>query len=607
VACQITTPPLSYIRRNYLCLYIDRLFFLPFFFFTVISAFLSVLAGYLETYSNPEVASTVIRVVANLALDHTHIQTLHGMGVVNKLSQLLSQSDFDLSCKKSITRALRILCMHQDCRDELKWSKGAEALVDALRSTSEDLASSAVQAIEVVSADADILRILSDQESMQRVVGFCSHEKPKVRSGALGVVLNAIKTLDSRMALTSAGGIEALVSLMDLHLAKNGNSATVRRIVCGLCMCCRDVNSRQRLRDCGGLKKLMNMLIDPDHSSLHSSIMSALVAFYFDEITLKQMVTKMGLLRALNYHLQEMLKVGDREGSGGVACLEGSSTGAESMEVSSSSSSEGRKSGDDLDCYDSVVRDDRDTSLKGVSSSTPAKRDLCKRLQSVMSTSSQETLSEGTVSDDLSDVATPPSNKRPRLEGGGVEPDGVTTPTTLLDSLLSSPSPFKASFPSQSHSELELGEFRTRLEGQVVMMVSRISHLKDCLQTLSYPDMLETLVDYFACQTVSPNEYIFRVLSRILSNLNCFQNCVTTLVPSRILGYLRKLLPSSSDATKDLVSGVGRFKNMCSDLLASISKNADSSYGQGVLEHLILTGGEEDRLSSCLATATLSR
>ena len=559
---------------------------------------LSSVAGYLETYSSPEVMSTVIRVVANLALDNAHIQILHGMGVVNKLSQLLSQPDVDLTCKKSITRALRILCLSQDCRDELKWSKGAEALVDALRSTNDDLASSAVQAIEVVSVDSDILRILSSEEPMQRIVGFCSHKKPKVRSGALGVALNAVKTLDSRMALTSAGGIEALVTLMDQHLADNGNSATVRRIVGGLCICCRDVNSRQRLRDCGGLKKLMSMLADPSHSCLHSSIMSALVAFYFDEVTLKQMVTRMGLLRTLNYHLREMVKVVGN-GVEGVARSESDSAGEELMEVSGLSSAEGKDG--DLERRDSVMM--KDSSLD-ITSSTPPKRDLGKRLQLDGSANNQEVSGEDSVSD-FPDTAAPPSTKRSRLEASAVEANGMTTPTTLLDSLLSSPSPFKASCSSPSQSESDLGEFQTRLEGQVVMMVSRISHLRDCIQTLSYPDTLEALMNYFACQTASPNEYIFRVLNRILSNPHCFQNCITTLVPSRILGYLRKLLPSS-DAI-DSASGVRRFRSMCLDLLADIAKNADSPYGQGVLEHLILTGGEEDKFSSCLAASTLSR
>lgn len=42
--------------------------------------------------------------------------------------------------------------------------------------------------------------------------------------------------------------------------------------------------------------------------SLHSSILSALICYYFDENTLKFMVKRLGLLRALTYQLQELLR-----------------------------------------------------------------------------------------------------------------------------------------------------------------------------------------------------------------------------------------------------------------------------------------------------------
>ena len=563
--------------------------------------FLLYVVEYLDKYSEAEVVCTVIRVVANLALDHTHIQDLHSLGVVNKFSQLLAQVDSDLSCKKGVTRALRILCTSEECRNELKWSKGVEALVGALRSEHADLASGAVQAIEVVSVDQDILLCLSDKEVMQCVVKFCSHGKAKVRRSALGVLLNAVKVIESRMALSAAGGIETLVSLMDQMSADKSNLATVRKIVCALCMCCRDVISRQRLRDCGGLEKMIAMLADRDHSPLHASIMSALVAFYFDEITLKQMVTKMGLLRTLNYHLQVLAeKWSDRRDTmvdSGNISLEGESVNAASL---SASLLDSQKDEEEAEGEDMVVQQDAEPSSSSLMA-TPSSTDRSRLSLSSMSSLKREFSSEDVCSDDSSDVDTPPPSKRPRLSEN--QDISNTSSTTLLDSLLSSPSPFRTTVPlarSPSDSLVD-GEFKTRLEGQVVLMVSRISHLRDCLHTLSYPDTLTALLDYFASEGVGPNEYIFRVLTRVLANAHCFQNCVTTLVPSRILGFLRK--PHSPPTPEAEV----RFKAMCLELLCGMSKTADSPYGQGVLEHLFLTGSEREKQASCLSSPLLCK
>ncbi len=194
----------------------------------ILFLFTCCIVGYLDSHSSPEVVCTVIRVLANLALDHTHNHTLQELGVVNKLSQLLSQSDYDLSCKISITRALRILCTSQDCRDELKWNKGVEALVEALRSDNDDLASGAVQALEVVSVDDDILCCLGNKDMMQHVVKFCSHNKAKVKRSAQSVLLNAARLAESRRSLSSAGGIETLVALMDQPAALQHKGHQVR-------------------------------------------------------------------------------------------------------------------------------------------------------------------------------------------------------------------------------------------------------------------------------------------------------------------------------------------------------------------------------------------
>ncbi len=530
--------------------------------------------------------------------------------------------------------------------------------------------------------------------------------------------------------------------------------------MCALCMCCRDAMSRQRLRDCGGLEKMIAMLADEGHAHLHGSIMGALVAFYFDEITLKQMVTKMKLLRALNYHLQILSKKkreefekecelnddNDEESNKsnrhlhdekeeerekvslnmGLSLMQvgceigkGSSHSDISMEVSglsgveenevesmlveeeagptSATSSTSNIQAETstkrklaLDCVNeestpplskhprqsfhdgsSSLSTHTNTIVTGATTpivtgattptgATPSRATLryttCTSATpsssaptSIISTSITPMSSNAipidaaptSTSANRTDV-TPISISATPISSGATPTSTDATPPSLLDSLLSSPSPFTASQSAVVSSPWTptggrgLGEVRSRLEGHVVMMISRISHIRDCLHTLSYPDTLTTLMDYLTSDPSCPSEYIFRVLSRVMANAHCFQNCVVVCMPSRMQTCLRKpyLQPhpspypqphpspypqphpspysSSSILSTSLefcqqVTVDGRLKFMLLELLIAMGKNADCAYGQGVLEHLYLTGGERERHASCLAATLLCK
>ena len=553
---------------------------------------LSCLVGYLKEYTCSDVLSTVVRVLANLGLDSAHIKTLHSHAVVSQLSQLLTQGDVDLTCKKSVVRALRILCTASESRDELKWSDGVAALVNCMRSEHMDLATSAVQAIEVVSLDGDqeILRTLCDKETMQCVVKFCSHSKTKVKRGAMGILLNSVKVVESRIALSGAGGVEMLVSLMEESSDKN--SVVFRKIVYAVCMCCRDVICRQRLRDCGGLARLIAMLVERDYIALHGNIMSALVFYYFDEITLKQMVTKMGLLRTLSYHLQEMSKR---------VC--------ETAVISDEQTS--REMDDSMSSAQNVEGECMNVQQVSDSTSQSCASPRQEEIKSPSTASdSMESINDDCQTDESSGREGPLPSKRMRLaDGHREEHTCMSSSTTLLDSLLSSPSPYKSSSCTirRPLDSPILGDSGSGLEAQVVLMISRISHLRDCLDTLSYPDTLLSILNYFASDG-DPNVHIFKVLTRILMNPHCFQNCITCLVPSKILVFLRlnQKFPLTEKVDVDRMPN-SKLVTMCQELIEHLSKNAESLYGQGVLEHLLLRGSEKEKQASCLSIPLLCR
>lgn len=518
--------------------------------------------GYLQLSTTSDVVGTTARVLANLAHDRAHVSVLHQHSVVGQLSQLLVQGDVDVNCKKNVVRALRLLCSDHECLEELKQSNGMPLILDCLKSEHVELALCSLQTIEVASADGDpdILQYLCDKEIMQCIIRYCNHSMSKVKRRAMHVLLNSAKILDGRRALSSAGGVETLVAFME---SSDKRSTIFGEVVCALCTCCRDVISRQRLRDCGGLERLVAMLADPNYRVLHGNMMAALVCYYFDENTLKLMVTKMGFQQTLNYHLKRMTS-------------KSKGTHEEFHPCSS----------------------EQEEEIATPTCDEPSSETSVEMTEMIESTPSHISAEDKHISSAVSD--SPPPSKRPRLEAETDSSSG--TPPSFLDSLLSSPSPYRnISIASQPPNSPIVGDVDSTFESQVILMVSRMSHMRDCLFTLSYVDILPTILDYFI-STQPPNLHIFKVLMRVFMNPHCFQNCLSSLVPLKLHKIFRQL-----DVPPPLTSGDADLIELCQRLMEHMSKNAESPYGQGVLAHLLLRGSNKEKQASCLSMPLLCR
>ena len=620
--------------------------------------------------------NTSSRVLANLALDESSIDVLLGEGVLAELSGTLVGGGVDGGCKQSVLRAIRLFSSSSDCRDELKNNDGIVPIIDCLKSDTEEVALAALHVVEVLTADGDpdFIQPLCSNGAIPYIVKHCACLKPNVTGKAVTVLLNCAKNSDGRVALSSAGGIEALVG----HLAScDLPSAVFEKVIRMLCACCRDVLSRQRLRDCGGLEKLIEMLSKPETISLHGDILSALICYYFDENTLKFMVKRLCLLKVLTHHLQGMTRrilntaskhdgnldqgdvdverEGGEEGNSEDACAAASDIISES----SRENSENREGCDSPRCSESI-------------SESSCESDHCSLVSSINCSSldSSPSLDASSTGDGRASVevggaeaavllstavpaetanhgqtdscATPPALKRPCLQ---LDIEASTPmPANFIDSLLSSPSPYQRQHRLESPLTADFG---VPIESQVVLLLSRVSHLRDCLTNLAVPDVLLTILKYFAsCEP--PNIHVFKVLIRVFTNPHCFQDLIRSLVPSRIYehlsipadvpsvsgildepylgGSVSSHLPSPSDMALQnghsqscpglspllgspvlLPNSSQVFHGMCYELLERLSKVAESPYGQGVLAHLLLRGETSEKQASCLALPLLCR
>ncbi len=127
---------------------------------------------------------------------------------------------------------------------------------------------------------------------------------------------------------------------------------------------------------------------------------------------------------------------------------------------------------------------------------------------------------------------------------------------------------------------------------QVVLLLSRVSHLRDCLPLLSQPSTLSLILKAFISSNPT-NLHLCKILARVLMSPHCFQNVLQTLAPS-------SLLQCTVTGT-----GEGSLSGHCVELLGRLSKIGESPYGQGVLAHMLLRGEDDDKHASSLAVPLL--
>lgn len=530
-------------------------------------------------------------------------------------------------------------------------------IVECLKQDVEEVSLSALQTLEVLmlqDTDPDALRPLCELQAIQCVVRLCNHQKTSVRKSAFQLLLSCTKISDGRVVLSSAGGVETLVAAME---SMPKESSMFKAVVGGACVCCREVNSRQRLRDCGGLHKLIKMLSQEEHGDLYHTIMTALVCYYFDENTLKVMVRQLGLLGALRYHLELMTKkcsrtvgeeriidqsgesMADYEEEGEL--IDSEKMTADSLEYEMEDSDLTDVQSDMRDIC-STTRSSSPASVLSLASSEPASLQKSSSQQSSGTSSIDTTTKEkvepgpsyphpqqevdtvvaaelSCLEDAVGTVGSTPSSssKRPKLQ---LDLDlSSPMPANFLDSLLSSPNPYQKE--TKAAESTFLVERNAPLGSQIILMLSRISHLRDFLTYLSSPEMLPAIFNYFAA-VKPPDNHVFKVLTRVFMNPHCFQDCISCLVPSKLYELLRAT--DSTDSSPQLQDQVSTsplpylspphiispecsFHSMCGSLLERLSRVAESPYGQGVLAHSLLRGGDREKHASCLSLPLLCR
>ncbi|KAI1884756.1 hypothetical protein AGOR_G00229780 [Albula goreensis] len=136
-------------------------------------------------------------------------------------------------------------------------------------------------------------------------------------------------------------------------------------------------------------------------------------------------------------------------------------------------------------------------------------------------------------------------------------------------------------------------------ESPILLLLSRFSQSMDPSSALINSSIISSLL-YYLTQREDPSARCFRMLCRLSCNPNCLQGLVRTgsvaLIWQRLC--LREGL-REGDRQKDKVKA--NIRQLGKALLNNLRLQCESSFGSGVLTHIMLSGSDIDRLYCALS------
>ena len=569
--------------------------------------------------------------------------------MIREITRILNSIQ-DSGCLQSTLRALRKLCSNGVLNEELRLTQSFAAVATTLSLNDTSVTVAALRTFETLTSshgNCDLipdLWMVSDNTPLRLLVQLVSQNNigcPFVDM-AIALLGRCVRHVDGKAALSRAGGIEVMVNIL-MHETDWKCSGIYAEILDMLCLCCRDVHGRQKMRDSNGLQLLIKLLHDDEFKGCHEDLLSALICYYFDEHTLRYMVSQLGLMKSLTHHLVIITKGLKEERS---SILENDWPRGGDM--------------DDGDGLSSVVsslddRKDFETSLSAVDSdvdqssllsfatecSLPDSPSTAGTGTECTSQISQGTKPQGICSpvfnpngfieigayDGYNSVKTGTQVSTPLLPEDNlvqssssqhtpssrhrivaIDVDQLTpVPVNFIDSILSSPTCSPAiSSPLPRSSIHLLSDTQDSLESKVLLLISRLSHLHVCQPILATAENLSSILDYFLTSDSSNCTQTFKILGRIFVNPLCFQDCLKTHASSLIFKHMCSTIPTTTASISDQQQTYS-LQVMCTELFDKLSHVASSPYGQGVVAHMLLRGNEREVVAGTLALSLLRK
>ncbi|XP_038140550.1 armadillo repeat-containing protein 5 [Cyprinodon tularosa] len=427
-----------------------------------------------------------------------------------------------------------------------------------------------------------------------------------------------------------------------------------------LCWCCKEAVNRAKVKESGGLEVLMNFLSSHQNHPLSKFIILACVDFVFDESAMEQLAelglvpVLVALLVKLTRGEEDLLEKVDVSSSSNMPHNEllsssflesfdyppaevcrreeaGREQGSSSfLSLRSWLLSEGLISSEG-ELLDSSTADAEWGTLNPPSSSPQTSSPNPDSSQSPKAPSSSS-----------SNKTAPPLSPLPSLSSSSSITDpspstGITPPNPTASPSVCSPtntsqtpiSPSKLSSSQKRrrmHSATSLTKFaidspptvpRTSTyqhpyhpepwtqESPILLLLSRFSHASDPSSALVSAVVMSGLLCYIT-QHQDPSSRCFRMLCRLSCNPSCLQALVRTGSVALIRHHLCLGEDRSEKRRRQTDRVKAKVKQLGDDLLNNLRVQCESSFGSGVLTHVMLSGSESDKMSCALSLPFIS-
>ncbi|KAJ8250855.1 hypothetical protein GJAV_G00213990 [Gymnothorax javanicus] len=537
------------------------------------------------------VQNRAARALGNLAIDPENSALIHNAGGAAPLILCL------LECAQSAARALQYLSDTPSHRLSLLSQGALPALVALLAPEYPcGVRRASLRALSELcrGCSPECAREVARSGLLAPLGLLCSDPSPRaLAETALRTLANLCAQGSLRPLVGSLGVIPKFVQEVKRSGARSGVFFRA------LCLCCKEAVNRAKVKESGGMELLIGFLSANQSHPLSRLAVLAFVDFIYDESAMEQL-QGLGLAQLLVARLVDLAE--GQEADGELDTTISSSL----MEIS---------------CFESFdfpqpEGQRREEGAKEQNQGSSSFLSLRSWLLSegLISCEGELVSPAGGAEGNWSSLCASLSPSAPLCDGG-LSAVTCTSPSLAAPLQSSTPDrthlspPHKRSATSASTPPVKrppsclLPEPWTS-DCPILLLLSRFSQSPDPSASLIYSGVLPGLFHYLT-RREDPSARCFRTLSRLSCNPNCLQGLVRTGVAAftRLRLCHREGLMEGHKQTARVQASTRRLGEA---LLSNMRVQCESSFGSGVLSHIMLSGSDVDRLYCVFSLPLLS-
>ena len=311
--------------------------------------YLFCLGNILASLAEISILTRVARALANLSQDVSIANEIVGLKAVPVLLSILG-SAIDANLLQNTLRALRIMSASFACMKELGESNGILNLVELLNkeNCNETKRCCLQTLLELSKVGRGVLATQFQEHGAIAAVNQLSYSDDKdLAERCINILCALTKYFSVRVSVGIMGGIQAF-----FHQIQS-RSGLLPLSIEGVCMCCREAVNRNKVRSCGGLEVLIDILRCPQYSDACDNILGAFACFTYDDIALKRMIAS-GLIPTLVDMLRKLLFPENTAKNGAEKRSDNLSTSSDETPVTATSPKRGKYSSPTLSTFQPI-------------------------------------------------------------------------------------------------------------------------------------------------------------------------------------------------------------------------------------------------------------